>query len=373
MKVNWRFTNASRNSYAALFAACETAGFTLNPVKTPTADVTCYSLNSINAGTLLKEIAKAGCITIAGGPHATACYRDVVREADYVIVGEGEYALPALLSCINEGRVPRVPGVATKDGFIPPDRTVLLDAYPPFSRIKGYIEISRGCPFGCAYCQTPRIFGHSMRHRTIDSIERWSRNYRDIRFVTPNALAYGSDGRSPNLVKVKRLLSRLSGNIYLGTFPSEVRPEFVTDEALDLISTYCANNRLHFGAQSGSNQILERLGRGHGISEVVAAVELCRDHGLTPVVDFIVGFPFETDDDQRATGDLIRWVTDRGSVHVHLFTPLPGTPLAGTAARSLLPEIEHLLGNLSLKGRLTGSWSDPKTRFNRRKQGNDIA
>jgi B12-binding domain/radical SAM domain protein len=373
MKVNWRYTNASRNSFAALYAACEKAGFILDPVKAPKPDITCYSINSINAGNLLEEIAKAGCITIAGGPHATACYSDVVKVADYVIVGEGEYALPALLSCIEEEKTPRIPGVATKEGYIPPDRTVLLDPYPPFSRIKGYIEISRGCPFGCAYCQTPRIFGHSMRHRSVDCIARWSRKYRDIRFVTPNALAYGSDGRSPNLVKVKMLLSRLSGNIYFGTFPSEVRPEFVTEEALDLITTYCANNRLHFGAQSGSDPILKRLGRGHDIGDVVTAVELCLDRGLTPVVDFIIGFPFETDDDQRDTTELIRWVADRGSVHVHRFIPLPGTPLAGTSARSILPETEHLLGNLSLKGRLTGSWSDPKTRFNRRKQGNDIA
>lgn len=372
MNVNWRFTSASRNSYAALSAACENQGFILDPVRAPADDVTCYSINSINAGTLLDEIAEAGCITIAGGPHATACYRDVARVADYVIVGEGEYALPALLSGIEDGGSPRVPGVATKDGLVPQDRTVLLDAYPPFSRVRGYIEISRGCPFGCSYCQTPRIFGHAMRHRTIDSIVRWSRSYRDLRFVTPNALAYGSDGSEPRLEKIEGLFRRLSGNIYFGTFPSEVRPEFVYDEALDLITTYCANSKIHFGAQSGSDQVLDRLGRGHSIGDVVDAVELCRDHGLTPIVDFIVGFPFETDDDQGSTCDLIAWVADRGQVHVHRFIPLPGTPLAGRSARPLLPRTERLLGKLSLKGRLTGSWSDPETRFNRRKRGNDI-
>lgn len=373
MKINWRFTNASKNSFAVLHAACESHGFSLEAVNAPTADITCYSLNSINAPALLPEIAGADCITIAGGPHATACFRDVGQVADYVIIGEGEYALPALISCLEHGQIPRIPGIATGESYIPPDRTVLLDAYPPFSHIKGYIEISRGCPFGCAYCQTPRIFGHCMRHRSIDCIARWSEKFRDIRFVSPNALAYGSDGRVPNLEKVERLLSRLSGNIYFGTFPSETRPEFIQGKALELITTYCANKRLHFGAQSGSDQVLRRLGRGHSVSDVVLAVELCRDHGLVPIVDFIVGFPFETDDDQRATGELIRWVADRGTVHVHRFIPLPGTPLAGTSPRPLLPETDQLLGNLSLRGKLTGSWSDPKTRFNSRKLGNDIA
>ena len=34
-----------------------------------------------------------------------------------------------------------------------------LNAYPAFSGMKGYVEISRGCPFSCGYCQTPQIFG----------------------------------------------------------------------------------------------------------------------------------------------------------------------------------------------------------------------
>jgi radical SAM superfamily enzyme YgiQ (UPF0313 family) len=104
---------------------------------------------------------------------------------------------------------------------------------------------------------------------------------------------------------------------------------------------------------------------------VITAVELCRDHAITPVVDFIVGLPFETDDDQRATGDLIRFVARSGKVHVHRFIPLPGTPLAGETARPLLKEIEKLCGNLALRGKLTGSWDDPEIRFFRR-SSNDI-
>ena len=89
------------------------------------------------------------------------------------------------------------------------------------------------------------------------------------------------------------------------------------------------------------------------------------------MVDFIVGLPFESDDDQRATLDLIREVSRHGIVHAHRFIPLPGTPLAGTVARDLLPEAEKMLGKLALRGRLTGSWNDPAVRFFRR-PSNDI-
>ncbi len=365
MQVHWRFTAESRNSFAVLSAVCEREGYSLSPVRTPCADVTCYSLNSLTAGRYLAEIRGAPCTTIVGGPHATACPGLLAGIADYVVVGEGEYTLPALLSAIDEGRGPP-PGVATRDSFIPADRCVHLDAYLPFSRVKGYVEISRGCPYGCAYCQTPRIFGHCMHHRSIDAITAAASRFLDARFVTPNALAYGSDGRAPRLDRVEALLSRLRAQglrIWFGTFPSEVRPEFVTDGALELITTFCANTRLHFGGQSGSDRVLRAIGRGHSVDQVITAVERCRDHGLTPVVDFIVGFPIEDESDQEATAGLVEWVARRGSVHVHRFLPLPGTPLAGTSPRPLPPGVERLFGSLALRGRLTGSWCDPKIKY----------
>ena len=365
MRVNWRLINAARNSFATLFAACSLYGFTLRPVKAPFADITCYSLNSLNEPLYRDEIREATCTTIVGGPHATACPHEVARYADYVVAGEGEFTLPRLLANLEEGEEGPVPGVVTKTGSLPSDHAVRLDAFPPFSVMKGYIEISRGCPFGCAFCQTPRIFGSVMRHRSIAAIATFARRYRDIRLVSPNALAYGSDGRRPRLEKVEKLLASLEGNIYFGTFPNEVRPEFLTGDALELIGRSCANTRIAFGIQSGSDRVLERIGRGHTVADGIQAVELCRDGGFTPVVDLIMGFPFETEEDEAATLELIRWVVRSGRVRLHAFIPLPGTPLAGTSPRPVSPRAEQLLGKLALEGKLTGSWKDPAIRFSR--------
>ncbi|MEN6610253.1 MAG: TIGR04013 family B12-binding domain/radical SAM domain-containing protein [Methanoregulaceae archaeon] len=373
MKFNWRQIHAARNSYAALYAACEVSGIRLLPVEFPEKDVTCYSLNSITWPQYKSEIRDADCITVAGGPHATACWQEVTRYADYAIVGEGEYTLPRLLSVIASGRNPGkspIPGVASGNRLCPADHSVLMDAYPPFSQMKGYIEISRGCPFSCAYCQTPQIFGNRMRHRSLDAICEFAGRYLHARFVTPNAFAYGSDGVHPDFAKVELLLRRLkeTGNqTFLGTFPSEVRPEFVSRKSLELVTTYCANTKIHFGAQSGSDAVLRKIRRGHTVADAVNAVELAAECGLTPIVDFILGFPFESDDDEEETLALIRWVAKKGTVHAHRFTPLPGTELAGSSARTLMPETEKVLGKLALSGKLTGSWSDQALRFFRRR------
>jgi B12-binding domain/radical SAM domain protein len=363
MKVNWRLITAAQNSFAALSAACEKDGYLLRPADRPAHDVTCYSLNSINADRYREEIATANCITIVGGPHATACPRETAEYADFVVVGEGEFTLPRLLAEIEDGNDGKIPGVATRASYEPADTCVRLDAYPAFSLRQGYVEISRGCPFSCSYCQTPNIFGHRMRHRSVDEIVRYANRYEHARFISPNAFAYGSDGIHPRWEKIERLFRKLEHRIYFGTFPSEVRPEFICEESLTLLAAYCSNTKLHFGAQSGSDTVLERLGRGHTVDDVIQAVELCNEFSITPVVDFIVGLPFETDEDQEKTLNLLQWVTRFGKVHVHRFLPLPGTRLAGTTARSLLPETEKICGKLAYSGKLTGSWNDPEIRF----------
>jgi B12-binding domain/radical SAM domain protein len=364
LNIVWRDIRAARNSYAVLYAACRQAGYTLTSSDRPKGGITCYSLNSINEPQYRSEIRDAEGVTIVGGPHASACPREVAEYADYVIIGEGEKTLPRLLDAIVAGSPGPIPGVATKDGYTPPDHTVLLDAYPCFCEVKGFLEISRGCPHACAYCQTPRLFGHRMRHRSIDLIAASAKRVSDARFVTPNALAYGSDGRTPRLDRVEKLFQRLEKNrCWFGTFPSEVRPEWISDEALELIRQYAAGQKIHFGAQSGSDRILSRIHRGHTRADAVQALELCRSHGFTPIVDIIVGFPEETGEDLEMTMDLIRTIIRYGKVHLHYFMPLPGTPLADASPTPLPSDMEKVFGSLALSGRLTGYWMEPERRF----------
>jgi len=364
MKVNWRSIKWAKNSHAALYAACEQSGIILHTTDQPEDDITCYSLNSIDESHYRDEIANADCITIVGGPHASACPLEVAAYADYVVMGEGEFTLPALIRSIEEGRGQIPPGVCSGKRCNPSTSQVFLPAYRPFTLVKGTIEISRGCPYQCAYCQTPCLFGNRMRHRTIEGIVQAAKSYRDVRFVTPNALAYGSDGIHPRLDRVEALLRALQGHrIFFGTFPSEVRPEWITDDSLELITEYAYNKKVHFGAQSGSDHVLRILKRGHTSEDVIRAVELCHDHGLVPVVDYIFGFPFERDEDQYASINQIREVTRYGKIHAHYFTPLPGTPLAGTIPRDVLPGVQSFLGDLALHGKATGSWIEAEIRF----------
>lgn len=356
----------SRNSYsiAALYPLVEA-----ELTREPKPGIMLYSFATPQAEEIYEEVstAEVDALFVAGGPHPSALPEEVLEHFDFVVIGEGEETLPELVDALAGGRDPgSVRGIAfrTASGVKYTERrpNVDLDLYPAFERpILAPVEISRGCPWGCTYCQTPQLFGCRMRHRSITAITKYARMHKDIRFTSPNSLAYGSDGRRPRLEKVEALLkalAELKRPIYFGTFPSEVRPDFISDEALELITGYCANRRLSLGGQSGSERILEAVRRGHSVAEVERACELALEHGLVPQVDLIFGLPTESEEDQHKTLSLARWIVGKGgNVRAHRFMPLPGTPLAGAEPTPLGPEVEAELGRLALNGKLKGTWS----------------
>ncbi len=367
MKKNIWFRRFAKNLYsiAALMPLVDA-----ELTESPRPGIMLYSLASAQAEEIYREVAVAkadvDAVFIAGGPHPSARPKEALEYFDYVVIGEGEETLPELIKALTDGEdLEKVLGIAFKrDGktvFTGQRSPVDLDKYPPFKGLLAPLEISRGCPWGCAYCQTPRLFGRQMRHRSITTISKYALCHKDIRFTSPNSLAYGSDGLQPRLDKVEALLKALAEQkkpIYFGTFPSEVRPEFVSAQALELLTKYCANRTLNIGGQSGSPEVLKAIGRGHGLEEIEEACDLCRDHGIVPHVDLIFGLPQESAEDQRLTLDLARWIVQKGGmVRAHYFTPLPGTPLEDKAPAPICPEVTAELGRLALGGKLTGYWS----------------
>ncbi len=316
-------------------------------------------------------------IIVAGGPHPSGNPEWTLEAgANVVVIGEGEHTFPELLARLFAGApLADLPGLAylangqvVRTGRAP---RVDLSLYPPFAIARhrfAPVEISRGCPHACAFCQTPHLFGGRMRHRPVPVVTHWveaamEAGYSYLRFITPDAFAYGSpDGRTPNLGAIEELLAAMNRLmkrelIYFGSFPSEVRPENVSAEALALVREYAANDNIVFGAQTGSPRLLAAMRREHTVEDVYRAVELTMAAGLTPIVDFIFGLPGETGDDRRLTLRMIEDLTGMGAViHSHTFMPLPGTPLAGAPPGRVDPDLARLLDRLASEGAHIGQW-----------------
>ncbi len=328
---------------------------------------------------LKSKISQEKYIFIAGGPHPSGDPVGTLKTGfDIVVLGEGEETFVELVQKIIDnqdymeikgiGRIRDNKSYHYTGKRKPPD----LDKYTPFP-IKhgkfGPIEITRGCPYQCYFCQTSFLFGSIPRHRSIEVICKHiqvmkEKKLTDIRFITPNAFSYGSsDGISLNIPKLEELLIKIrkiigpAGRIFLGSFPSEVRPEHVTEETLNLIKKYASNDNITIGAQSGSPRMLKICNRGHDVDHIYKSVDLTIKNGFKVNIDFIFGLPGETNEDISLTIDMMKKLSTQGArIHSHSFIPLPMTPFASKKARRIDESLANEIKKLTSRGQAFGDW-----------------
>ncbi|ACB40130.1 TIGR04013 family B12-binding domain/radical SAM domain-containing protein [Pyrobaculum neutrophilum] len=280
---------------------------------------------------------------VAGGPHAVGDPLTLLKlGVKYVVVGDGEAALPAIVEREAEGGEEPPPNTITAvDGRPRAGRRVYvelvhrtysrsLEVYPP-------IEIMRSCVYRCAFCQT--WAQGRVRFRPLENVVELAKAYvaaghRAIRFIAPVGFLYGSpDGRTPSpdaLAALLKAVREVGGVPHLGTFPSETRPETVTRDVLKAVKPYVANRRISFGLQTASDKLLKLTKRDHDVAAVEEAVKTAVSMGFKPVVDVIGGLPGEEEDDVvKTVREMEKLVAMGANIRMHYYIPLPGTPLWG--------------------------------------------
>ena len=214
-----------------------------------------------------------------------------------------------------------------------------------------------------------------MRHRslenTLEHIEHLVRaGFKDIRFITPNALAYLSeDGVHPSAPDLERALTAMheaagQAKIKFGEFPSEMRPEHITPELAQLLDRYSDATYIAIGAQSGSETMLTAMHREHDVAAVERAVSYlvtyCRK--LKKIyVDFIAGLPGESTEDEALSQGLMERLTrlsPKVCIHSHTFMPLPGTPMQYMPPGSVGKTTRSTFERLSKRGQEWGDWQE---------------
>lgn len=342
---------------------------------TPQALQVLEAVQAVRATLTAPEAAKV--TLVAGGPHPSGDWRQTLGMGfDVVVVGEGEHTFPQLLEALYGGAdLSGIRGLAyEQDGEVAytgrAEPVACLDDYPPFAEKFGLfssIEITRGCPWACRFCQASSLFGPRMRHRSVEGIARWAeasarQDLCEIRFVTPDSFAYGSDGRLLRLdllAEMLRAVNEVVGreHTYLGSFPSEVRPETVSPEAVELVREHAANDNIIIGAQSGSQRMLDLSHRGHTVEDTYRAVQITLATGLVANVDFIFGMPGETSADREQTAKVIEDLASMGArIHSHAFVPLAGTAWAGARPGRVDRQTRDLLQRLTGSHQQYGQW-----------------
>jgi len=265
-------------------------------------------------------IGLCGCVAQQEGEKAL----DRVPDLDFVL---GPARVGELREVVAEARAGRR---VVRTGF-PEHRDYDLDAVVRDGAHKGMVTIIEGCNKRCTFCIVPQTRGPE-RSRPLAEIVREVEHLLDYGFVEIELLgqtvnhwrgpgpAHGLD--FSHLLERVAALPGLRRMRFVTSYPRDFTPRMV--EQVGKHPNICPY--LHLPAQSGSDRVLRRMGRGYTRAEyldLVAQLRRARP-GLALSTDIIVGFPGETEEDFQATLELLGEVRF-ASVYAFLYSPRPGT------------------------------------------------
>ena len=274
---------------------------------------------------------------IIGGAHASNIKQKVFEEIpqlDFCVIGEGEHSLIEIMQAkpLKEikGIVYKKNRVIKKNELRKPIKNIDLLPYPDFSIFsdevfnKIRIMSSRGCPYGCTFCEVKTIFGRGYRSRSIDLV------VEEIKYQTKKyphkKIMFLDDNMNVNLNHAKNLIKEISKLDVEWGISQGLRADNVDEELFELFKR--ANvTHIFMGFESGDDKILKTIQKGESVSNFINAVRLARKSQIKTLnCSFIIGLPGETRDSIQKSFKLMRFVVANG--YVLSITPLrvfPGT------------------------------------------------
>ncbi len=293
-------------------------------------------------------------------------YRLLKRERTNLRIGfcgcvaqqEGEDALrriPDIDFVVGTGRVGELGSVLERSrrgervlavGF-PEERPYDFEAISRDSAHKGMVTIIEGCNKRCTFCVVPNTRGPE-RCRPMAEILSEVEHLVDYGFLEVELLGQtvnhwrepapplgsGRDLDFADLLNAAAVLPGLKRLRFVTSYPRDFSDAMIAAVATHAnISPY-----LHLPVQSGSNQVLRRMGRGYTVEEYLSLVDRLRAarEGLALSTDLIVAFPGETEEDFRRTLDLVETVRF-ASVFAFKYSPRPNTAAIRLPAADEVP------------------------------------
>jgi len=274
------------------------------------------------------RIGVAGCVAQAEG-------EEIMRRqplVDLVVGPQSYHRLPEMEARVRRGET------AIDTDFPAEDKFDTLRRRPKARRgPTAFLTVQEGCDKFCAFCVVPYTRGAEASRPAARVLEEArdlvERGVREITLLGQNVNAYhgAGEGGDWSLARLIRALADIDGLERIRFTTSH--PNDMTD---DLIAAHgeCAKLMpyLHLPVQSGSDRILKRMNRKHTAEGYIRLIERIRAARPDILIsgDFITGFPEETEDDFRATLDLIEAV-EYGQAFSFKYSTRPGTPAAERA------------------------------------------
>lgn len=287
-----------------------------------------------------KAVGKTGNLCAAGkltGLMGCAVKRlgeDVFKRLPKLDFAVGPRAIGLIPKIIADGRYPRLE--------LGDDMMSQALASHVEGGVQAFVTILVGCDNRCSYCIVPDVRGHEYSRparEVVAEVRALVENgVKEVCLLGQSVLRYGVrnpawfDSDPPSAGGYREAFPRLLEA--LAAIPdlkrirfTSAHPKGCTDELMRAYREFPQVCRhLHLPVQSGSDRILEDMGRHYTRAEYLAAVAKLRefDPEFALTTDVIVGYPGETEADFEATRSLMQEAGFDNSF-VFKYSPRPGT------------------------------------------------
>jgi len=306
----------------------------LEAVKIPDADW--YGLTCVSA-TYKPIIELCNIIngkTVVGGVHPTVEPEQTLKDtgADFIITGEGDYALRDLVS----GRID--PKNRIIEGGVIED----LDALPfparhlfPYNEVVNFdgilgcdkgvaassIITARGCPYRCSFCVKDHEMFSRFRYRSAENVAK------EVSHLVEDYGVQHIRILDDTFTLIKKRVLDLCEKIkpLEITWACITRADHIDNEMLhDMKKAGCIE--VNIGVETGSKRLLKLMNKNETVETYIKAAEKIRRAGLLLKPFLMYDFPTETREDREDTLELVRKIKP-DKFTLSKFTLLPGSDM----------------------------------------------
>lgn len=179
---------------------------------------------------------------------------------------------------------------------------------------------SRGCSFRCTYCV--RSYGDTWRQRSTDNVIAEIEQL--VKDHNIKALRILDDTFTLNRNWVLEFCKKMVDKKFNLEWSCLSRPETITEDMMEAMSK-AGCNRIMIGIESGSDKILQAYKRFYKIDDKIKKVFAdLRKHGIESFTWFIIGAPYETEEDVRKSIEAAKFLNPDW-VALNMMRAYPGT------------------------------------------------
>jgi len=313
---------------------------------------------ALDTAQFIKQYTNGKIPIIWGGPIPTIVPEQTLAHelVDIICVREADITFKEVVGALQSKQsLKGIAGCGYKDGgklIINPERELLdvetllpvpwelvnvedyihPDMYLKVNRTLDIGETSRGCPFKCGFCSSASL---RLRRWRAKSVEKTLEEVTEmVRKYNLNGIWMRDDEFYVNRNRARGICEgfiRENLNIRWYTSGTRVDNFIATPDEQVAIYKQSGAYSCKFGAESGSQRILDLMKKEITPDETMQANLKAKKSGIIPVFGLMMGFPTETFDEIQQTIDMMIRLRKANAAAqfetMTIYTAIPGTPM----------------------------------------------